>query len=180
MKLLFDFLPIFLFFIVYKLYGIYAATGVAIVASLLQLVVYRIKNKKFEVMHIITFFSILLLGGATLLLHNEIFVKWKPTILYWILGVLFIGSSLFAKKTLIQRMMEGSIQMPLAVWRRLNILWSIFFVLLGAANLFVVYHYSTDTWVNFKLFGTMGLTILFVIVQSFYIAKYIELKNESE
>lgn len=172
MKLLFDFLPILLFFVTYKFFGIYAATTVAIATSLIQVTFFRIKNKRFESMQVITFFSILLLGGATLFLHNEIFIKWKPTILYWILGLLFVGSSLFAKKPLIQRMMENTIQMPQPIWHRLNMSWSIFFVLLGAANLYVVYHYSTDIWVNFKLFGTLGLTILFVIIQSFYMAKY--------
>lgn len=180
MKLLFDFLPIFIFFIVYKFFGIYAATAVAIGASAGQVIVYRIKNKCYESMHVITFFSILFLGGATLFLHNDIFIKWKPTILYWILGILFIGSSLFSKKPLIQRLMEKSMQMPIAIWQRLNIGWSIFFLLLGAVNLFVVYHYSTNTWVNFKLFGTLGLTVFFVILQSFYIAKYIELRPEQK
>lgn len=178
MKLLFDFLPIFLFFITYKFYGIYTATGVAIVVSLLQVTVNRIKNKRFETMHLITFFSILILGGATLLMHNEIFIKWKPTILYWLLGLLFIGTSLFGKKPLLQRMMEANIELPITIWQRLNISWAIFFLALGGLNLFVVYHFNTNTWVNFKLFGTLGLTLLFVIIQSLYMARYINLKAE--
>lgn len=180
MKILFDFLPIFLFFIVFKIYGIYAATIVAMGASLLQVIIYRIRHKRFESMHVLTFFSILFLGGATLLLHNDIFIKWKPTILYWAMGLLFLGSSLFAKKPIIQRLMEASVQMPLTIWQRLNIGWSIFFILLGGVNLFVVYHYSTNAWVNFKLFGTLGLTLGFIIIQSLYIAKYIELKTEQK
>jgi intracellular septation protein len=180
MKLLFDFLPIFLFFVTFKLFGIYVATAVAMGASLLQVVLYRLKNKRFESMHVITFFSILILGGATLLLHNEIFIKWKPTILYWILGLVFLTSSVFAQKTVIQRLMESSIQVPTPIWQRLNISWSIFFFLLGALNLFVVYHYSTNTWVNFKLFGTFGLILLFVILQSLYMSKYIELRTQEK
>lgn len=180
MKLLFDFLPIFLFFIVYKLFGIYAATGVAIIASAAQLLLYRIQHKRFESMHIITFFSILLLGGATLFMHNEIFIKWKPSILYWILGLVFLGSSLLGKKPLIQRLMESNVQMPLAIWQRLNIGWSVFFLLLGTTNLYVVYHYSTNTWVNFKLFGTLGLTLVFIVIQSIYISKYVQLKSEQK
>jgi intracellular septation protein len=178
MKLLFDFLPILLFFVAYKVYGIYAATVVAIAASLIQVTVHRIKNKRFETMHLITFFSILVLGSATLFSHNDIFIKWKPTILYWVLGIAFIASSIFAKKPMIQSLMEKSIAMPTEIWQRLNIGWSVFFILLGAVNLFVVYHYSTNTWVNFKLFGTLGLTLLFVVLQSLYMAKYIQVQDK--
>lgn len=180
MKLLFDFLPIFLFFIVFKLFGIYAATLVAMAASLVQVIIYRIRNKRFESMHVLTFFSILFLGSATLLLHNDIFIKWKPTILYWAMGILFLGSSFFTQKPVIQRLMESSVQMPLSIWQRLNVGWAVFFILLGGVNLFVVYHYSTNTWVNFKLFGTLGLTLGFIVIQSLYIAKYIELKPEQK
>lgn len=177
MKLLFDFLPILLFFIAYKIYGIYTATAIAIAASLLQVTIYRLKHKRFETMHVITFFSILILGGATLFLHNEIFIKWKPSILYWILALLFLGTSLLNKKPLIQRLMNGAIDLPQPVWQRLNISWSLFFLILGVANLFVVYHYDTNTWVNFKLFGTLGLTLLFVIIQSLYMAKHADIKT---
>ncbi len=180
MKLLFDFLPIFLFFIAYKFYGIYVATGIAMIASLAQVAAYRLKHKRFETMHVITAFSILILGSATLLMHNEIFIKWKPTVLYWLLGLLFIGSSIISKKPLIQRLMEANIKMPPAIWQRLNMIWSAYFIFLGAANLFVVYHYSTSTWVNFKMFGSLGLTVLFVVIQTLYMYKYIELKTEKQ
>jgi intracellular septation protein len=183
MRILFDFLPIFFFFITYKFYGIYPATGVAIVSSFLQLTFYRIKHKHFESMHVITFFSILILGGATLLMHNEIFIKWKPTILYWMMSVLFIGTSLLGKKPLIQRLMEKNIQLPIPIWHRLNLSWSLFFLSLGGVNLLVLYHCSTNTWVNFKLFGILGLTFVFIFVQSLYMLKYSTLptnRNEDE
>lgn len=177
MKLLFDFLPILLFFITYKFWGIYAATSIAIAGSLLQTVIHRLRNKRFESMHVITFFTLLILGGATLLLHNELFIKWKPTILYWLLACLFLGTSLFGKKPLIKRLMEKNITLSLAIWSRLNLSWSLFFIIMGAANLFVVYHFNTSTWVNFKLFGTLGLTVLFVILQSIYLSKHIDIKS---
>ncbi|MBA2655182.1 MAG: septation protein A [Gammaproteobacteria bacterium] len=180
MKLLFDFFPIFLFFVTYKFYGVYAATGVAMAASFIQLAVDRIKNKRFETMYLVTFFSILMLGSATLFLHNEIFIKWKPTILNWLFGVIFIGSSIIGKKPLIQRTLEKKIQLPPLVWQRLNISWAIFFLLIGAANLFVVYHYSTNTWVNFKLFGMFGLMLVFAIAQGLYLSKYIEVTTEQK
>lgn len=177
MKLLFDFLPIFLFFIVYKFYGIYAATAVAMAASFIQVLFYRIKHGRFESMHVITFFSILILGGATLLLHNEIFIKWKPTILYWLMGLLFIGSSLFGKKPLIQKLMENNIELPTEIWQKLNISWFLFFIFLGAINIFVVYHFTTNAWVNFKLFGTSGLMLAFILAQGLYMSKYMQLKT---
>lgn len=178
MKLLIDFLPIFIFFAIFKFYGIYVATGMAIVSSLLQVAFYRIKYKRFESLQLITFFLILLFGGATLVLHNEIFIKWKPTILYWLLALLFLGTSFFGKKTLIQHLLEKNIQLPQSVWQRLNMSWFLFLSLLGGANLFVVYHFSTNTWVNFKVFGALVLILIFSVLQTLYMSKYVDLKAE--
>lgn len=171
-QLLFDYLPIVLFFIAFKLYGIYTATGVAIVASFLQVAIYYYSHRKFEKMHIIMFILITLLGGATLLLHQEIFIKWKPTAVYWVLACIFLGSHFIGKKTAIRMLLEGNLDLPDSVWKKLNLGWMSFFILLGVANLFVVYHFDTNTWVNFKLFGTLGLTAIFILLQSFYLTKY--------
>jgi intracellular septation protein len=178
MKLLFDFLPIGLFYIAYKLYGIYVATGVAIAASILQVAYSRIKNKQFDMVQVIFLFTIALLGGATIMLHNEIFIKLKPTIVYWILAGLLIATSLFSKKPLIQKLTEKNIDLPPAIWRKLTVAWLLFFVTMGGANLFVVYHFSTDTWANFKLFGIPGLSLVFTIAQFVYLAKYLQLKPD--
>lgn len=173
MKLLFDFFPILLFFIAYKLGGIYIATGVAMLASSGQVTGYWLKYHRFEMMHIITLLFILLLGGATLLLHNEMFIKWKPTAIYWAFGLFFTITQFIGKKPLIQRMMDEKVDLPKTIWQRLNIGWAVFFILMGFINLYVVYNFNTNTWVNFKLFGTLGLTILFVLAQALYMAKYI-------
>ena len=174
MKLLFDFFPILLFFIAFKIYGIYAATGVAMAASFLQVSIYYIKHRKFESMHLVTLGIVIFLGGATLLLHDVMFIKWKPTVIYWAFGIGFLGSQFIGKKTLIQRLMDSKIAVPQFVWTRLNVIWTAFFLTLGVVNLYVVYHFSTNAWVNFKLFGTLGLTLLFVVLQAVYIARYMD------
>jgi intracellular septation protein len=172
MKMLFDFLPIALFFVAYKFFGIYAATLVAMVTSLLQIFYIWIKHHRLELMHIITLVIILVLGSATLFMHNPMFIKWKPTAIYWVFAVVFITTHFFTKKTLIEQMLGKKIALPKSVWGKLNLGWAVFFAVLGLINVYVVYNFSTNAWVNFKLFGAMGLTVAFVIVQSFYIAKY--------
>lgn len=179
MKLLFDFFPILLFFIAYKFYGIYVATGVAMVACVLQVAGYWVKNRRFETLHIITLVSILVFGGATLLLHNPLFIKWKPTVIYWIFaGVLFF-TQFTGKRPLFQGLMEEKIILPKTTWTKLNASWAIYFIILGAANLFVAYFFSTNAWVNFKLFGTLGCTLLFAAVQGIYIAKHVQNNPEN-
>lgn len=174
MKLLFDFLPIILFFIAYKAYDIYTATAVAIVASVLQVGALWLRHRRVERMHLVTLALIGVLGGATLFLHNEAFIKWKPTAVNWAFAVAFLGSQFIGRRPLIARMLDGNITLPEAVWRRLNIGWVSFFTAMGVANLYVVYNFSTDFWVNFKLFGMLGLTVAFVIGQAFYLARHLE------
>ena len=174
MQIFFDFFPIILFFISYKLFGIYAATIVAIIASMLQTGIYRFKHHRFEFVHIVTLIILVFLGGATVFLHDIIFIKWKPTVLYWILALLFLATHFIGEKKLIQRLMESKLSLPATIWNKLNLCWMFFFIGMGIINLYVVYHFTTDAWVNFKLFGTLGLTILFVVIQSLYMAKYVK------
>ncbi|MDX2345428.1 MAG: septation protein A [Legionella sp.] len=174
MKLLFDFFPILIFFVCYKLFGIYSATAVAIVMSILQVVIYRIKYQRYEKLHVISLFMILILGGATLFFHNPWFIKWKPTAIYWLTSIVFLGSAYIGKKPIIQKIMETNITLPEKIWRRLSHAWSVFFAAMGIANLYIAHHYDTDTWVNFKLFGGAGCTLLFVLLQAFYLAKHVK------
>jgi intracellular septation protein len=172
MKFLFDFFPILLFFIAFKLYDIYVATAVAIVSSIIQVGFVWYRHRRVEKMHLITLALIVVLGGATLLLHDETFIKWKPTVVNWAFALAFLGSQ-FSQKNLVQRMMEEHIILTSkTVWKRLNLAWVAFFLLMGVVNLYVAFHFDTDTWVNFKLFGMMGLTFLFVIAQSIYLSQY--------
>lgn len=180
MKLLFDFFPILLFFISYKWFGIYYATAIAMLASLFQVIFYKLKYNCYEKMHLISFLIIFVLGGATLFFHNPWFIKWKPTGIYWLSSVALVISSCTSKKPIIQKMMESNIILPTKLWYTLNYAWAIFFLAMGAANIYVAYFYSTDTWVNFKLFGCSGFTLLFILLQAYFLKEYIIEKQTSE
>lgn len=172
MKFLVDFFPIALFFIAYKVWGIYVATAVAIATSIVQVSYEWIRFRKIDKMQWATLGLIAVLGGATLVFHKEIFIKWKPTIINWLLAAVFWGSHYIGKEPIIKRMMNAQVKLPSDVWARLNLSWVAFFFISGVANLYVVYHFSTNAWVNFKLFGVLGMTFLFVILQAVYLSKY--------
>lgn len=211
MKFLFDFFPILLFFAVYKLYGIYAATAAAIGTTVLQVAWQWLRHRHVDKMLLVTLALIVVLGGATLLLHDRAFVMWKPTAIYWLFAAVFFGSQFIGNKPLIERMMGHVVQAPNAIWERLNLLWGSFFIFLGFANLYVANRYFAaqreldqaagssveiencaeqltgtllnlcqnavtmeEQWVNFKLFGLMGLMILFVLAQAFFLARYMQ------
>ncbi len=172
MKFLADFFPVLLFFVAYHFFGIYVATGVAIGAAVLQVGYLWLRHRKVEKMQWVTLGLLVVFGGMTLILHDPLFIKWKPTVVNWLFAVAFLGSILFRGPTLIQRMMGHAIELPPPIWSRLNLAWGLFFILLGAANLHVAFNYPEETWVNFKLFGMLGLTLLFVVAQSLYLARY--------
>lgn len=174
MKMLFDFFPVLLFFAAYKTYDIYTATAVLIAASAIQTIGHRLVKGRFEKSHVITLVLVALFGSLTLVLHDEVFIKWKPTAINWLFTLIFIGSHFIGEKTVIERMMGGNITLPASVWNKLNMAWAIFFALLGALNLYVAFSFDTDTWVNFKLFGLMGLTFAFIIAQSLYLVPYLK------
>ncbi|MCP0913635.1 MULTISPECIES: septation protein A [Legionella] len=180
MKLLFDFFPILVFFLCYKLFDIYTATAVAMAASLLQVIFHRIKHQSYERMHLISLGLIMVLGGATLFFHNPWFIKWKPTGIYWLSSLVFLGSSFIGKKPLIQKMMDGNISLPAKIWQHLNWAWAIFFLIMGSLNLYVAYYFDTNVWVNFKLFGGAGLTLLFIFIQAVYLTRHVSDKEAEQ
>lgn len=179
MKFLFDFFPIALFFIAYKMGDIYLATITAIVATVIQVLWSRYKTGRFEKLPLITLGTLVVLGSATLFFKNELFIKWKPTVLYWVLALALIISQFIGKKPLMQRLLEQNVALPIRVWHQLNLSWALFFLAMGIANLYVVYHFDTNTWVNFKLFGTLGLTLAFIVLQGFYMAKYFKQPSDN-
>jgi intracellular septation protein len=179
MKLLFDLFPVVLFFIAYKMYDIYVATAVIIVATVVQVAYVYAKDKRVEKMHVITLVLILVLGGLTLVLQDENFIKWKPTIVNWGFALVFLGSHFIGEKPIIERMMGQAVHLPPIIWTRLSMMWIAFFVLAGVLNLYVAFNYSTDIWVDFKLFGLMGLTLVFIVLQGFYISRYMQ-ESDSE
>ncbi len=172
MKFLFDYFPIACFFIAYKFSNIYIATEVTIAASLLQLGMYWLIHRRFETLHTLTFIFVVILGGSTLFFHNEIFIKWKPSVIYWIFTIILFISQFFSPKTVLERMLSDKIKLTKKIWQRLNFSWALFFLLLGILNIYVIYHFNTNVWVNFKLFGTLGLTALFIMAQAVYMVRH--------
>ena len=201
MKFLFDLFPVILFFITLKvaektasasavlgeilttvgiattvkpsLVPIMLATVAVIIGSIIQIIWAKLHYKKVDNTLWLSALLVTILGGMTLYFQNDAFIKWKPTLLYWTFAAVLIGARLFSKKNIIKMMMGKEIQLPETIWNNLNVAWAIFFSALGALNLYVAFHYSIDTWASFKLFGTMGLMFIFVIVQSVAINKYI-------
>lgn len=173
MKFLFDIFPVVLFFVAFKFYDIYVATAVAIAATFVQIGWLWLRGRKIENMLWVSLAVIVVFGGATLLLQNETFIKWKPTVLYWLFGTALAVAHFVFRKNLIRSMMEQQMQLPEPVWTRLLMSWVVFFGVMGVLNLFVAYNFSTDAWVNFKLFGGMGLMLVFVFVQALMLSKHI-------
>ncbi len=198
MKFFFDLLPVILFFAAYKVAGaneagaldlansvlgggiqatqapILIATAIAIVATCAQIAWVWFRHGKVETMLWISLAIVTVFGGATLFFHDPTFIKWKPTALYWLFAGTLAGSALILKRNLIRKLLEAQLSLPDAVWERLNLAWAGFFALMGVLNLVVAYQFSESTWVNFKLFGGMGLMLLFVVAQGAYLSRYLE------
>ena len=174
MKFLFDLFPVFLFFVAFKFWGIYTATAVAMGATLCQVAWSWLRHRKVDTMLWVSLSIIVVFGGATLLLHDETFIKWKPTVLYWLFSAILLGSDLIFRKNVIRAMMENQLALPAPVWRNLNLSWATFFLVMGVANLYIAFHFPTETWVNFKLFGGTGLMLVFIVAQGLLLSRYIE------
>jgi intracellular septation protein len=173
-KLLFDLFPIILFFVAYKLGDIYAATAVAIVATFAQIGWLKLRGKAVETMQWASLGIIFVFGGMTLLFQDETFIKWKPTVLYLAFAAGLAGYRAFTGRNAIRKLMGAQLTLPDPIWDRLNLAWATFFAGMAILNLVVAYGFSTDTWVNFKLFGTMGLTLGFVVLQALYVGRFVE------
>ncbi|QJR14099.1 septation protein A [Usitatibacter palustris] len=179
MKFLFDLLPVILFFVAFKVAGIYEATAVAIATTVVQIAWVKFRGKKVSTMQWTSLGIIVIFGGATLLLRDETFIKWKPTVLYGVTGIALIGSLAFGKNLIKAVLAEGGLELPEAVWVKLCVAWGVFFLFQAVLNLWVAYNYPTDTWVNFKLFGGMGLMFLFVVAQALWVSKYLPDEDEA-
>ena len=173
MKFLFDLFPVILFFVAFKFFDIFVATAVAIAATVAQIGWVLVRHRKVSNMQWASLVIIGLFGGATLLLRDETFIKWKPTVLYWLAGVVFLGALGFGQN-LVKAVMSEGIQLPEPIWKKLAIAWGVFFLFKGTLNLWVAYTFTTDVWVNFKLFGGMGLMIAFVLAQAWWLSRYVE------
>lgn len=182
MKILYDLFPLLLFFAAFKLYDIYVATAVAIVASLVQVGFNWFRTRRVETMPLVTLGVLVVFGGLTLALHDDTFIKWKPTLVYWVLAGLVLGSQAIGRKTFVERLLGGQIALPPAVWVRQNLSWGIFFLALGGLNLYVAFFFRPELdqaarqaiWVNFKVFGLLGLTLIFLLVQGLLMARHMQ------
>lgn len=170
MQLLFDFFPVIAFFIAYKLADIYVATGVIIVAVIIQMAVQWIRHRKISPMMLISAVLVLVFGTITLLVHDKTFIQWKPTVLNWLFAAGFLVSQFVGEQPVIQRLMGSNLQLERPVWLKLNLMWVGFFVLMGALNLYVAFSFEESTWVNFKLFGMLGLTLVFALLQGVWLS----------
>ena len=175
-KLLFDLFPLILFFLAFRYADIYVATGVAIAAGIAQFIWLKATGKTIEAMHWINLSVIVVFGGATLIFHNDVFIKWKPTVLYWLFASILLFSHFVLGRNIMQKLMGGQIQLPAPTWSKLNLAWSCFFLISGAVNLYVAFsgHFTESQWVNFKVFGLLALLILFVIAQSLWLGRHIQ------
>ncbi len=179
MKFLFDFFPVLLFFIIFKSYenqvdGMITATAALMAATFLQITYNWFRHKKIEKMHVITLVLVVIFGGATIYFKDPLFLIWKVSIANWLFAIVFYASHFIGNKTpIVKRMMQANITMPDVAWHRLSLSWVLFFVLTGVINLLVAYFFDFDTWVDFKLFGVLGLTLAFVVIQGIFLSKYI-------
>ena len=203
MKILFDFLPIVLFFAAFK-YGeghsdwaaafasehlgfivaggvvgpkeapVLLATVVVILATLAQIAFLLVRGKKIDMMLWISLALVTVLGGATIYFHSDTFIKWKPSVLYWVMALSFLLSQALFGKNLLKALIGAQMELPENIWKRLNLAWVLFFALMGVLNIYVAYNFSTDTWVNFKLFGGIGLMMVFTVAQGLYLSRHIK------
>jgi intracellular septation protein len=178
MKMLFDIFPVILFFAAFKLYDIYVATAVAIGATFAQIGWVWMRHRKVDNMLWVSLAVITVFGGATLLFKDDTFIKWKPTVLYWLFGAVLGVAAFVFKKNLVRAMMEKQVNLPEPIWTRLLTSWIAFFAVMGVLNLYVAYNFSLDAWVNFKMFGGIGLMLAFVLLQAVMLAKHVQDKNE--
>lgn len=178
----YELLLVIAFFVAFKFYDIYIATITIMVGAAIQVMLTRFSKGRFDKKQLIVMAILFVFGGMTLYFHDPIFIKWKPTVVFWILGMVFLISQFVGKIPLAQRMLSHALQggaaVPAVVWKRLNLAWAIFFLLLGTANVFVAYYLSTDSWVNFKVYGVLGSLLLFGIGQSFLLTRYIAAEKQ--
>lgn len=180
MQLLFDFLPIVVFFVVFKLQDIYTATAAIMVVMSMQVAYQWLRHRKVSNMLFASTVLVLAFGAATLILRNPLFIQWKPTILYWLFAAVFLGSQFIGKKSMCERIMGEAIELEPAFWRQLNLLWAANFALLGAANIYVVYNFDEATWVNFKLYGTLGFTLVTVVGQVIWVSAHLAKREKKQ
>lgn len=170
MQLLLDYIPIVIFIAAYFYKrDFFFATGILMVVMPVVLLLQWLLTRKINRIYLASTLLVLVLGSATLFFRNATFLYWKPTVLNWAIGLVFLGSQWIGGKTIVQRMLEGAAQLSKKQWSTLNLIWVVFFAVVGCVNLYVAYNFSEEFWVKFKLFGMLGLTVVFVVIQSVWL-----------
>lgn len=180
MKILFEFAFLAIFFAVFKFYGIYPAIASAIILYGAQLAFLTIKHRKIDKIQLVTFVMILVLGGSSLFFQNEMFFKWKPSVVYWLFALAILGAQIIRRQPTFASILSHAISLPIRQWYWLDYAWTIFFAAIGVVNLIVAYSFSTEAWVYFKLFGILGALIVFMVVQILWLSRYAQLKHDSK
>ena len=178
MKQFFDFIPLLVFFAVYKFYDIYTATAALMVVTVLQIAITWFTLRKLEKMHLITLGMVLVFGGFTLFFHDDAFIKWKVTVINLLFSAALLVSQFVLKKPLIKQMLGKEMQLPDAIWRRVNLAWAGFFAVAAATNTYIAFHLPQEVWVNFKVFGLLGMTLLFTVATVFYLYRHLPAEQE--
>ena len=178
MKQFFDFIPLLVFFAVYKFYDIYTATAALMVVTVLQIAITWFTLRKLEKMHLITLAMVLVFGGFTLFFHDDVFIKWKVTVINLLFSAALLVSQFVLKKPLIKQMLGKEMQLPDAIWSRVNLAWAGFFAVAAATNTYIAFHLPQEVWVNFKVFGLLGMTLLFTVATVFYLYRHLPAEQE--
>jgi intracellular septation protein len=175
MQQILELAPLIAFFVAYSLGGIYVATTVLMVAMALLLAVDYLRHRRVSTMHAISAVLVFAFGAATLILHDQRFIQWKPTVFFWLVSIALLGSMWIGKQPLVQRLMghvlDNQVQVSDATWRKANMMWVVFYALLGGLNLFVAFNTSEATWVKFKVIGLTAATFLFTGAQLFWLMR---------
>jgi intracellular septation protein len=181
MHAIFEYLPLVIFFVFYKFGDLYWATGSLIITSALQILYYVVKKQPIPKRNWVFFGLIAIFGGLTIFFHDDTFIKWKVTIINALFSIALVVSNSFFNKNLIKELMGESLPLPEKIWGKLNLAWAIFFLVCAILNIYIAYNFSLETWVNFKVFGLMGLTFVFAISTVFALYKYLpQEENEPE
>lgn len=182
MKQFIEFIPLIVFFAVYKLFDIYYATGALMIVTVLQMAYTWFTLKRLEKVQIITLVLVLVFGSLTLILHNDIFIKWKVTVINLLFAVALLVSQFVYKKPLLKQMLGKELELPAAVWSKVNVAWALFFIVCAALNTYIAFNLPQEIWVDFKVFGLLGMTLLFTLATGFYLYRHIpaETPNSQE
>lgn len=180
LKIIIDLFPVAAFFVAFKINGdMFMATSVVIASTVIQIVLMKLLKITIKPMHWISFVLIVVLGGIALAFREPLFLKWKFSVLEWSMAAAILIGQFVFNKNMLKLLMGKELSLPDEVWKKLGVLWAVFFIFLGALNIYIAYHYDDVVWVNFKTYGALGLSILFMIAQGIWLSRYMKISTIS-